>query len=183
MTLVIHPKDNTTLMLQMLYEGSELQLITAPLSRRQMRRCIRNTGAQERIFLLGHGSAAGLLYRSAEEEAAFSGLIISHAHAFPLRRHGANLVGIWCNAVDFARKESLHGLFSGMIISELEEAREYGVYTTQEELNCENVNLAKNLRFLLDAQVPLCDIPARLQELDESDSELTRFNYKNFFYL
>lgn len=183
MNLVIHPEDDTTLMLNVLYEGVAAKVISSPLSRRQMRSCIRNLAVQDRIFLLGHGSAAGLLYRSAAVADAFSGLVISHAHAFPLRQHGANLVGIWCHAVAFARRERLHGLFSGMIITELSEAREQHVATTQAELECENLKLFRRFRCLLDANVPLADIPGLMPGLDDTRSELTVFNYKSFFYL
>lgn len=183
MNLVIHPEDATTRMLEVLYEGTEYVLITAPLPRRAMRRLLRESPQQERILLLGHGSAAGLLYREKQGTNEFSGLIISHGHAYPLRRHGANLVGIWCNAVNFARRERLHGLFSGMLITELEEAREHNVATSQEELARENVNLAKKLRLLLESDVPLRDIPALMEELDTVKTELTMFNYRNFFYV
>lgn len=182
MMLVIHPEDVTTRMLKGLYEGKDCALITSPLSRHDMRRLLRETPSHERIMLLGHGSADGLLYRADSSADGFDSLIISHAHAYPLRKHGANLVGIWCNAADFARRERLQGLFSGMIISELEEAQRYNVRTTQEELDRENVKLAARLRCLLDAKVPLGYIPERMPGLDDVKSELTTFNYRNFFY-
>ncbi len=180
--LVIHPEDQTTSMLKGLYEGAVCTLVSRPLSRRDMRRLLREREPQERVLLLGHGSADGLFYREDSSSSRFDSFIISHAHAYPLRKHGANLVGIWCHAADFARRERLQGLFSGMIISEMEEAQQYHVHTTQEELDRENEKLAARLRYLFDSKVPLSDIPELLPGLDDVKSELTTFNYRNFIY-
>ena len=79
--------------------------------------------------------------------------------------------------------EGLHGLFSGMIVSELNEALLYQVETTQEELDRENVKLALRLRTLFDEGIPLSEIPERMLAMDDVHSPLTTFNYKNFYYL
>ena len=137
----------------------------------------------ERILLLGHGSDRGLFSRKNDSEAVFDRFVINHSHAYYFRKHGGNIVALWCHADLFARKQGLHGLFSGMIVSEMNEALAYGIETTQEELDCENIKLAKRLRFLLDEDIPLMDVPVRMLELDDVHSSLTNFNYKNFFYL
>ena len=134
-------------------------------------------------MLLGHGSYKGLFSRENDEQDVFDRLIIRHSHAYYLRKHGANIVAVWCNADLFARTERLHGLFTGMIISELSEALMYDVETTQEELDRENVKLVNRLRTLLDEGVSLRDIPQRMLELDDAHTPLTEFNYKNFHYL
>ena len=79
--------------------------------------------------------------------------------------------------------EGLHGLFTGMIVSELSETLLYQVETTQEELDRENVKLAMRLRSLLDAKIPLSEIPKRMLAMDDVHSPLTTFNYNNFYYL
>ena len=70
-----------------------------------------------------------------------------------------------------------------MIISEQSEAQLYQVETTQEELDRENLKLARRLRALLDEDVPLNEIPERMLAMDDVRSPLTTFNYKHFFYL
>lgn len=92
-------------------------------------------------------------------------------------------MAVWCNADRFARAEGVHGLFTGMIVSELSEALLYEVETTQEELDRENVKLAQRLRTLLDEGLPLSEIPKRMLALDDVRSPLTRFNYMNFHYM
>lgn len=69
-----------------------------------------------------------------------------------------------------------------MIISELSEAFLYGIETTQEELDGENMKLAQRLRSLFDEGVLLSEIPARMKALDNVRSPLTNFNYDHFYY-
>ena len=134
-------------------------------------------------MLLGHGSDKGLFFRKDDSKEEFDKIIVGHSHAYHLRKHGGNIVAVWCNADLFARTEGLHGLFSGMIVSESSEALLYQVETTQEELDRENVKLARRLRALLDERIPLSEIPKRMLAMDNVHSPLTTFNYKNFCYL
>lgn len=122
-------------------------------------------------------------FRHDDSKEVFDRIIVGHPHAYHLRRHGGNIVAVWCNADRFAKAEGLHGLFTGMIVSELIEALLYNVETTQEELDRENVKLAQRLRTLLDEGISLSEIPKRLSALDDVRSPLTRFNYMNFHYM
>lgn len=181
--LVIHPKDKTTAMLSALYDGLEEQVVADCRSTKEMGHLLHHVSTQERIMLLGHGSGKGLFYRADDSKEGFDKIIVGHPHAYHLRKHGGNIVAVWCNADQFARAEGLHGLFTGMIVSELSEALLYQVETTQEELDRENVKLARRLRALLDARIPLSEIPKRIMAMDDVHSPLTTFNYKNFYYI
>ena len=181
--LVIHPKDKTTAMLSALYEGLEAQVVADNHSTKEVGHLLHHVSTQERIMLLGHGSDKGLFFREDDSKDEFDKIIVGHSHAYYLRKHGGNIVAVWCNADQFARAEGLHGLFTGMIVSELSEALLYQVETTQEELDRENVKLATRLRTLLDERIPLNKIPKRILAMDDAHSPLTTFNYKNFFYL
>ena len=160
--LVIHPKDKTTAMLSALYDGLGAHIVADYCSTKEIRHLLHHVSMHERIILLGH---------------------VGHSHAYHLRKHGGNIVAVWCNADQFARAEGLHGLFTGMIVSEISEALLYQVETTQEELDRENVKLSMRLRTLLDERIPLSEIPKRMLEMDDVHSPLTTFNYKNFYYL
>ena len=180
--LVIHPKDKTTVMLSALYDGMEAQVVTDYRTTKEMGHLLHHVSTQERIMLLGHGSDKGLFYRADDSKEGFDKIIVGHPHAYHLRKHGGNIVAVWCNADQFARGEGLHGLFLGMIVSELSESLLYQVETKQEELDRENVKLATRLRALLDERFPLSEIPKRMLAMDDVHSPLTTFNYKNFFY-
>ena len=181
--LVIHPKDKTTAMLSAIYDGLEAQVVDDNRSTKEMGHLLHHVSTQERIMLLGHGSDKGLFFRKGDSKDEFDKIIVGHSHAYHLRKHGGNIVAVWCNADQFARAEGLHGLFSGMIVSEISEAQLYKIETTQEELDSENVKLARRLRTLLDERIPLSEIPKRLLAMDNVHSPLTTFNYKNFYYL
>ncbi|MDY3847932.1 MAG: hypothetical protein SOZ58_06390 [Prevotella sp.] len=181
--LVIHPKDKTTAMLSALYDGLEAQVVTDCRSTKEIGHLLHHVSTQERIMLLGHGSDKGLFFRKDDSKNEFDKIIVGHSHRYHLHNHGSNIVAVWCNADQFARAEGLHGLFTGMIVSELNEALLYQVETTQEELDRENVKLAHRLRALLDERIPLSEIPERMLAMDDVRSPLTTFNYNNFYYL
>ena len=181
--LVIHPTDKTTAMLSILYEGLEARVIESDCSNKEMRHLLRHTSPSERIMLLGHGSDKGLYYRKNDKEEDFDGIIVGHPHAYYLRKHCGGIIGIWCHAMEFAKKEGLHGLFSGMIISEMSEAEEHGVITDKDSMDQTNRIMFTQLRRLLDDGTPLHEIPERLKALDTTQSELSRFNYERFYFM
>ena len=181
--LVIHPTDKTTEMLSILYEGLGARLIKPDCSNKKMGYQLRHTSPSERTMLLGHGSDKGLFFRKNDEEEGFDGIIVGHSQAYYLRKHCGGIIGIWCHAVDFAKKEGLHGLFSGMIISEMSEAEENGVVTDKDSMDRTNRLMFSQLRRLLDDGIPLHEIPERLKALDTTQNELSQFNYERFYYL
>lgn len=180
--IVIHPKDRTTQMLERLYEGISCQKLDATLSKNQLRSLLYSVPYSEPIMLLGHGCGDGLFTRDDDTMDEFTKLI-DHSFSYILKKHSGRIFAVFCHAKDFAEKEHLHGLYSGMIISEMSEAELYGIPTTMEELDNENIKLAMNLRMLLDKEVPWCEIPQMMQSLDDSHTPLTEFNYHSFFYL
>ena len=110
--LVIHPKDKTTAMLSALYDGLEAQVVIDNLTTKEMGHLLHHVSTQERIMLLGHGSDKGLFFRKDDSKEGFDKVIVGHSHAHHLRKHGGNIVAVWCNADQFARAECLHGLFT-----------------------------------------------------------------------
>ena len=157
--LVIHPKDKTTKILSVLYEEEDAQFITQSQSGHEIERAFHHCPRSERIMLLGHGSENGLFSREDDTDEHFDRIIVGHPQTYYLRRHGNNVIGIWCHADLFARKEGLHGLFSGMIISDKQEAESYGIITLQHHIDETNEIMFSKLRKLLDEGYPLCDIP------------------------
>ena len=96
--LVIHPKDKTTAMLSALYEGLGARVVDDNRSAKEMRHLLHHVSTQERIMLLGHGYDKGLFYRADDSKDEFDKVIVSHAHAYYLKKHGGNIVDVWCNA-------------------------------------------------------------------------------------
>lgn len=171
-------------MLTALYDGMpDARLLDCTLSGNAIAHVLRHTPQSERIMLLGHGCDRGLFWREDDTKDGFDRIVVGHNHAYHLRRHGGNIVAVFCNADIFAKSEGLHGLYTGMIISEMSEAALYDIETTQDELDRENDLFASRLRRLLDEEVPLHHIPLRMKEMDDAHTPLTTFNYNNIHYL
>lgn len=114
-TLVIHPKDSTTDFLCPIYEGRGWTVITEPTTpKSQLKEAIK---AHDRIVMLGHGTEYGLMTKVPLRCIVDSDLV------YLLREK--TCVGIWCNADEFFKKYELKGFYTGMIISEMDEAYMY----------------------------------------------------------
>jgi len=181
--LIIHPKDHTTAFVTALYEGwTDAEVYNEKLTSKQVNHLFHHCMPTTQIMLLGHGSDKGLYYREDSHCEGFDCVMVGHAHKhWLMNRH--NTIGIFCNADLFAKAEGLHGLFTGMFISEMSEAVQYGIQTSEEELAQENKKFIARLRQLFDDGCLLHEIPNLMLALDDIHSELTKFNYRNLYYL
>lgn len=125
-TLVIHPDDPTTDFLTDIYRGEQYNVIDDPFTGNDtIAELIKD---HKRIIALGHGCEAGL----------FGGydMLVNDSHV-PLLMD-KELIFIWCNADQFMLNHQLHGFYSGMFISEVEEAVMCGVSTEQRAVTRSN---------------------------------------------
>ena len=133
----------------------------------------------EEIWLLGHGTEWGLL----DMHSKFGVLeIVGSKHVEFLRNK--KVIGIWCNANIFAEKYKLTGLFSGMVISEMQEAFDWGISTTKEEIAEENLNFASDLYQCIKYADQLSEVPKMMRKRleKESCSDLVKFNYESIYW-
>lgn len=174
---VIHANDPTTKVLSLLYEQrKDVKMhITEKSTNGAVRRALC---ADDTIMMLGHGNMYGL-FSKPNNKGVFLRLLIDDSHAQFLR--GKTCIGIWCHADEFAYKYKLHGLFSGMIISELQEAIDYNIPSTKEEIDAEMEKFTLRLKNCIE-NYPLEEAPQRMRELDDTKSALTTFNYNNLYY-
>lgn len=121
-TLVIHPKDETTVMLDYVYEGKGFDVINDPdFSRADLKEAIEK---HDRIIMLGHGAGIGLAHPDAihygrpGKDGNF--LIVDDSLAETLR--GKNSISMWCHSDQYFLRNNLPGFHTGMIISEEMEA-------------------------------------------------------------
>lgn len=174
---VIHATDPTTQVLSLLYQQREdvRMLITERNTSSDVQRAIR---ADNVIMMLGHGNEYGLFSKS-DKNGDYRRFLITDRHVQFLR--DKTCIGIWCYANKFAEKYRLHGLFTGMIISELQEAIDLGVSATKDEINKEMEKFTIRLKDCVETY-GLEQTPLRMREMDDVQSELTRFNYGNLYY-
>ena len=168
--IVVHPKDPSTVMLKPIYEGiKDVTLFDSWTQKDEILKAIAAAPKDEPIFLLGHGSPSGLY------DMRF-GLLIDDDDAHLLKDR-PNLVGIWCYASTYAFRHGLKGFFSGMSISELEEAWLNGVCAESEEINQKAWDFSRRFGDMLREGKPLEDIATELKHPLHQDSDLTYFNY------
>jgi hypothetical protein len=174
---VIHATDPTTQVLSLLYQQREdvRMLITERNTSSDVQRAIR---ADNVIMMLGHGNEYGLFSKS-DKNGDYRRFLITDRHVQFLR--DKTCIGIWCYANKFAEKYRLHGLFTGMIISELQEAIDLGVPATKDEINKEMEKFTIRLKDCVETY-GLEQTPLRMREMDDVQSELTKFNYGNLYY-
>ena len=182
MITVVHPKDRSTVVLKVLYEGLETNLLDESMTNREIRHGLHHADIFESLMILGHGADNGLLSRVDDTQKEFDRNLVGKHHLFYLRKQH-RLIGIWCYAHLFAQTHRLTGLFTGMFISEMSEAEKNGVRTTEEEIQTELVKFVKRLRQLLDTNMHLSEIVKRLKNMDDAHTPLTEFNYHSIYYI
>lgn len=174
---VIHATDPTTQVLSLLYQQREdmRMLITERNTSSDVQRAIR---ADDVVMMLGHGNEYGL-FSKPDKNGDYRRFLITDRHVQFLR--DKSCIGIWCYANKFAEKYKLHGLFSGMIISELQEAIDLGIPATKEEIDKEIEKFTIRLKDCIETY-GLEKTPLRMKELDDVHSALTKFNYDKLYY-
>lgn len=172
--LVIHPTDPTTAFLSVLYEGLEdIRVLHGTESRNQLNDILFHLRPGETVMLLGHGSDAGLF----RLEKGLYTLYVGRSMAYCLRKHP--VIGVFCHSRGFAEQLRLHGLFTGMIVSEPAEARMYDIRTTEAELERENRLFASTLDGFLRAGLPFSEIPAKMRGAIGDGPEVRAYNYRS----
>ena len=121
-SLIIHPEDSSTTFLEPVYSTViDKTIIKGGITRAVLMELI---SSHDRIMMMGHGSPWGLLSVGRFPGA---GMYIIDDTVVQLLREKSNNVYIWCNADRYVNKYELEGFYSGMFVSEVEEAKLMGL--------------------------------------------------------
>lgn len=164
-TLAIHPKDSSTDMLSDVYSDKDWTVIKTNISKSKLKELIKS---HDRIVMLGHGTEKGLI--------GFGKFVIDSTFVYLLREK--QCVCIWCNADVFVKKYKLKGFYTGMIISEYEEAVDNCVKTNSYWINESNIDFANAIKNSIDS--PNMLEMAKL--LYDGNSSVVEFNKNNLYY-
>lgn len=175
--IVIHANDPTTKVLSLLYEERKdcCLHIDESSTNSQVIHAVKDADS---VMMLGHGNPFGL-FSAPDRKGQYKRHLISERHVNFLR--GKTCIGIWCYANEFAGHYRLKGLFSGMIISEVQEAVDNHIEASKEEIDSEMEFFTQRLKYCIK-HYELKDVPAKMLELDNRQSQLTQFNYNHMFY-
>lgn len=143
--LIIHPNDRTTDFLKSIYaplltlsevkeSGYNVTVITGSKTKDEVRSLIEEA---DQIIVLGHGSSYGLLAMGKFDTKSI--YIIDDTMVAALGNKPN--IYIWCNADRFVNRYHLKGFFSGMFISEVQEATYERVYGIDQEMVTESNDL------------------------------------------
>ena len=121
-TLIIHPKDPTTRFLCGIYDTiPNKTVIDSGITKDQLRKKIDE---HDWILMMGHGSPVGL----------FSVGWFPGAYPYIVDDSMAEIlqdkitIFIWCNADKFVQQNTFYGFYTGMFISEVDEAIHYNFW-------------------------------------------------------
>lgn len=171
-TLVIHPKDKSTDFLSEIYSGKDWTVITNPgISKSTLKEEIKN---HDRIVMLGHGSEHGLYAMNGQSIR----MMIDSSLVYLLR--DKLCVCIWCNANQFVKKYQLRvQLYTGMIISEFEEAYMFGISDFKtSQLDYSNELFAKSIAKHFESSCVVDDI---LKDYQDIGNPIIWFNRTSIF--
>ena len=123
---------------------------------------------QDTLLFCGHGSSYGLF--------APNSLCEYILHQENVRQIKAkNIIGVSCYAKEFAKRNNLHGFFTDMFISNINEAVDYGVCATIEDIY-ESANIIFSIiNKILTGQLSYHDCLEMLKTTD-TDNPVFDFN-------
>lgn len=121
--------------------------------------------------MLGHGTKHGLI--------GYDKLVINSSLVYLLR--DKDCVCIWCNADEFVKKYKLNGFYTGMIVSELEEADMFINHKyTIEHIEQSNILFADAIRKSIDGKHMLIEA-YNFYNKGESNP-IINFNKENMYF-
>lgn len=173
-TLVIHPDDRSTDFLKLIYENkTDWTIINNPdISKYDLKELIKK---HDRIIMMGHGSPSGLF-----NPKSYS-MLIDYTYVPLLRKK--ETISIWCNSDKFFKEHNIPGFHTGMIISEVREAKYVlGKTPLNEEETLYNMEtFARIINKCID------DTPENMKDFILAnyvfDDDVTRYNRNNIIVL
>lgn len=153
-----------------IYDGLDATILINPTASECKRAIIDET---DKIVLIGHGTEYGLLNQRLD------GYIIDYQMVQFLRNK--NIIGIWCNASNFANRYDLTGFFTSMFISNVQELIDCGFQTfdnCDEIIRMQNQIFASRINQLLSTHTPSRDWATILFDSLDNEEKFVYYNYE-----
>lgn len=146
-TLIIHPKDPSTVFLNDVYSAIPKKLVVQ--EGKTKKEVYEMIDSHEQVLMMGHGSPSGLFAIGQFPETS---LYIVDNEMISILEKKQNNVFIWCYASTFIDKTNLPGFATGMFISEVGEALSCGLKGINQQIvdesNCTFVReIAKSIHL------------------------------------
>ena len=165
-TLVIHPFDLSTGFLETIYSEMECTVISNIGTSKKV--VVAEIKKHDRIIMLGHGTKDGLI--------AGNRFIINSQLVYLLR--DKLCVCIWCNADEFVKKYKLRGFYTGMIISDMDEANYFCNHkVTDGDIQFSNILFSESIRNVINKE----DMVNGVLENYVGDNHIIDFNRERIY--
>lgn len=169
--VIINVKSDTNVFGYLLNNIHAQNVLVNP-SRSQVRRLLSESNND--ILFYGHGDDGGL-YNTAS-----NGYIISSRDVQQLRTR--NVIGLWCYAGNFADKYNLHGFFTSMFISNIDEANFLQVTGDPDKIFKENIKFNSIINRLIRNKMPYSQWIDYIQAEATPNDAVVRYNYEALGY-
>ncbi len=126
---------------------------------------------EDTLLFCGHGTGYGLL-----APGSYSEYVLHEMNASSIRAR--NVIGISCHAAEFARRVGLHGFFSGMFISNMNEAIDYCVHAEDGDIESAIREILSQINRMLRGDITQEECLSTLQSTN-TDNFVERFNIDN----
>ena len=174
-TILIDSQKDTSF-LRATYEGVVDNVVYINPTRAEAENFLKEH-PNERVMLMGHGGPNGLFSHD------WRGYIIDRQNVHLLKDR--EVIGIWCWAKHFGKREGLKGFFTSMFISNHGEYRSFfptGVEHSEDEIFGEITKFSKEVAQLLRIKTPLSDWVNVLQSSADYKKNFVKFNYEGLEY-
>ena len=168
-TLVIHPKDSTTTFLSKIYRGRGFTVIT-DIYDYSDKEIMEEVKKHDRIMIMGHGCPQGLLGRTK--------LFMNQKFIDILKQKFC--ICIWCNADKYVEREGLYGFYTGMIISEVNEALYYDIYVDQSTVDESNKLFTEAIKKSIYKKKDIVEEAKKIYVT--TDNPVIQFNQQRLYY-
>ena len=162
-TLVIHPTDKSTDFLTVIYSELDCTVLRDNISHSKLKKLIKE---HDRIVMLGHGTELGLI--------GHGRFFIGSKDVYLLRKK--DIVAIWCNADGFVKKYDLKGFYTGMIISEYEEALMFLNGFKVSDIEISNKLFANSVKESISSDDMLGSMISKYDSVDNSIIDFNKLN-------
>ena len=173
--------DRDTSVLPMMWEGiPNVNVIEIRRNTADYEQMVDNAILNEHdtIIFCGHGSEHGLFHPD-----LYRGEYIFHCNNRILV-NAQNVIGIWCYASQFAERQRLHGFFSSMFISNINEAYQHGITDAiADDINNDMIAFCQRVNTLLRDNVPLEEWVHRIREQVNEEDRVEQYNYNGLTYI
>lgn len=183
--LVIHPKDSSTDFLTSSYTKIKNQSKIVRELKFKKEEYLNLIDQSKKIVLMGHGTYLGLIDPSSNKN------LLIDSIDFPEALKKKPKIFIWCNSDEYVHsyfaKFEKPVLYTGMIISDLDEAKIYNIECSNEDILESNFCFAKTLDFLFyeileQEEISNLTLTKILNDFYNSKNPIIQFNKERIYF-